>query len=57
MEEELREGHLDVEAPALPPGPEPQSEAERQVIVMLGQVICQLSIIIEPEIIEYVWFL
>ncbi|CAL8283453.1 unnamed protein product [Boreogadus saida] len=54
MEEELREGHLDVKAPALPPGPEPQSEAEKSLIVRLGQWIRQLSIILKQDIIDYI---
>ncbi|XP_056461339.1 apoptosis regulator BAX-like [Gadus chalcogrammus] len=47
MEEELREGHLDVEAPALPPGPEPQSEAERDLMDELGRRVRQQSSILK----------
>ena len=56
MEEELREGHLDVEAPALPSGPEPQSEAERDLMDELGRRVRQQSSLLKgnQELQEYV---
>ena len=59
MEEELREGHLDVEAPALPSGPEPQSEAERDLMDELGRRVRQQSSLLKgnQELQEYVIYI
>ena len=59
MEEELREGHQDPPAPALPLGPEPQSETERNLMDELGRRVRQQSSLLNgnKELQEYVVYI
>ncbi|CAL8316894.1 unnamed protein product [Arctogadus glacialis] len=52
LKKALRQCNLDVVA--LPPGPEPQSEAEKQVTVMMVEVNRQQSIVLENETKDYI---